>query len=101
MIVRAPRISEPTDTTSTAEIEMLTALRSFADRWPPVPRWRYSSAVGLLLDVGQLYTPQSWPDSALGDPGNCHVESVSWAIARDWAYVEGVAWHEGVPLDHA
>lgn len=89
---------------SDAETWLLDDLRDFAGVvGEPPDGWRYATVYGLLLDVGRLFTPQSWPDGEPpGELGRCYVESVSWAAAQPdtLAYVEGLAWRT-YPQEHA
>ncbi|MFB7109735.1 hypothetical protein [Streptomyces sp. NPDC056190] len=84
-------------------------------------RWPLSSDLGRprdgpatreppLATPGRLFTPAPWPDGGdpPGEPGQCYIESVSWAWASDGelVYVEGlgsdlaVEWaREGVPAE--
>lgn len=84
-----------------AERALVAALWCEAATRPARPGWRYGSTAELLLDVGRLFTPTVWTGEP-GTPGNCYVESVSWATAREGAYVEGAAWGGGyAPHRHA
>ncbi|MFE7194489.1 hypothetical protein [Kitasatospora sp. NPDC057541] len=70
----------------------------------PPPGYQYVNVLGLLLDVGRLFTPRPWPDGGTppGEPGKCYTESVAWAWGSPdgLAYVEGVAWTGRFPLEH-
>ncbi|TDT93294.1 hypothetical protein EDD99_8103 [Streptomyces sp. 846.5] len=89
-----------------AEALMLADVRGFAQRVPqPLPGWRYASVYALLLDVGRLFTPRTWPDGGPppGETGRCYTESASWAWGSPdgLAYVEGFAWTGLYPMEHA
>ena len=92
-----------TDGLTDAEQELITHLRQASRRKPP-SGFRYANVLGLLLDVGRLFTPQPWPGGPPpGRPGNCYIDSVLWAAesADGLAYVEGVVWWRFYPTEHA
>ncbi|MFD8705879.1 hypothetical protein ACFV1W_25290 [Kitasatospora sp. NPDC059648] len=80
-------------------------LRGTSSLMPTRPGHRYVNVLGLLADVGRLFTPRPWPGGGPppGKPGACYVDSVLWASESPdgLAYVEGVTWTGLYPLEHA
>lgn len=62
--------------------------------------WRYAGVSGLLLEEGQVWTPDRDGVSP-GEPKQCYRNALmaSW-ISEGWAYCEGVALSI-IPVDHA
>ncbi|MEU9837325.1 hypothetical protein AB0D67_37810 [Streptosporangium sp. NPDC048047] len=86
--------------------ELAATVTSWATSAPPVGTARYGSLYGLLLDVGESFTPAPRPaDVVAGAMGFCYANAVTAASLPGWAYVEGLALLDTggtrLPVPHA
>ncbi|MGW3369747.1 hypothetical protein ACWDOR_43245 [Streptosporangium canum] len=92
---------------TSAERELTATLAAWSALAPPVGRQRYGSLYGLLLDLGEWFTPAARPDGVAGGAmGFCYANAAEAVNARPgWRYIEGLALLDTgptrLPVPHA